>query len=307
MDVLLANEITPAMLVSTNAPERLPDQVEWSNQAWPAGSAVTRTQTRRVYRAAYDVPAGGAPPDENIATAKLPYWIDIGPMNQWALFDGRVGTQTVGPLGDDLQIVLAPGVITNIWVGNISLVNSVEITVRNKPGGVIVYERESSLARPVTTYWDWWFAPLNLATDVMFSEIPAYRNCEVTLTFRTISPARIGMAAFGKSERLGKTLWDPETNHRNYSARQLDQQWGPSEGTGGVVTRDQSYTVIVDPDDAPRVSRFMERAMRLPAVYLPHGHPKFEGIRGFGQAVDSRMRYPNPAIVQLSMTIRGFI
>lgn len=307
MDVLLANEITPEMVVSNNAPERLAGQVEWSDQSWPAGSIVTRTATRRVYRAVYDVPSGGVPPEENIAVAQLPYWIDTGPMNQGGLFDGQVGTQTVGPEGDDLVIVLRPGVVTDVWLGNLSLANSVQVTLLDKPDGSIVYDREISMYEPVTNYWDWWFAPFSFATDVIFGGIPAYRNGELTITLKTGSAARIGMAAIGKTERLGCTLWDPETDHRNYSARQLDNTWGPSEGTGGVVTRDQRYTVIVEPEEAPRVSRFMDRAMRRPAVWIPHGHPKFEGIRGFGQAVGSRMRYPGPSHVQLSLDIRGFI
>lgn len=312
MDVLLANEITPSMIVSNNAPERLSDQVEWdadgpSSNGWPAGSVVTRTSTRRVYRAVYDVPKDADPPEENIANAQLPYWIDKGPMNKWGLFDGQVQTQTVGPEDEDLVIVLKPGPISNVWLGNLSLVNSVQVTLKDKTGGSVVYDQEHDMYEPVTTYWDWWFGPFKFATDVLFTGIPAYRSGELTITIKTGSTASVGMAAIGKTERLGCTLWDPETDFRNYAARQLDQTWGPSEGTGGVVTRDQRYSVIVEPEDAPRVSRFMDKAMRRPAVWIPHGHPKFEGIRGFGQAVGSRMRYPDPSHVNLSLEIRGFI
>lgn len=307
MNVLLANEITPDMLVSSNAPVRLPGEVEWSDQAWTAGDLVTRTSTRRVYRAAYDVPAGKAPPEENIATAQLPYWQDLRPMNQWAMFDGMVQTQTVGPENEDLEVVIEPGAVNDVWLGGLVYANSAQVTVLNKPGGDVVYDQEKVLYKPVTTFWDWWFAPFSLSGDTMFAGIPAYTRSVVTIRVKTDATARIGMAAIGSAENLGYTLWDPETNYRNYSARQLDQKWGPSEGTGGVVTRDQNYIVSVRPDDAPRVSSFMDSAMRRPAVWLPHGDPKFEGIRGFGQAVDARMRYPNSAIVELSLHIRGFI
>lgn len=312
MDVLLANEITPSMIVSNNAPERLSGQVEWdadgpSSNGWPAGSVVTRTSTRRVYRAAYDVPKDADPPEENIATAQLPYWVDTGPMNQWGLFDGQVKTQTVGPQDENLEIVLKPGPISDVWLGNLTLVNSVQVTLKDKTGGSVVYDQEHDMYEPVTTYWDWWFGPFKFATDVLFTGIPAYRNGELTITIKTASTASVGMAAIGKTERLGYTLWDPETDFRNYSARQLDQTWGPSEGTGGVVTRDQRYSVVVKPEDAPRVARFMNSAMRRPAVWIPHGDPEFEGIRGFGQAVGSRMRYPASSYVSLSLEIRGFI
>lgn len=306
MDVLLANEITNGMIVSNNAPERLPGEVEWSDQAWSAGDIVTRAETRRVYRAVYDVPAGGVPPEENIAAAQLPFWQDLRPMNQWGAFDGQVRTQTVGPEGD-LIITLMPGAVTDVWLGNLSFANSVQVILKDKAGGDVVYDEEKAMYQPVTNYWDWWFGPFSFNTDAFFNNIPAYLNGELTIIIKTNSAASVGMIAIGRTERLGRTLWDPETDHRNYSARQLDNTWGPTEGTGGVVTRDQRYSVLVDPDEAPRVSRFMDKAMRRPAVWVPHGDPKFEGIRGFGQAVSSRMRYPNNAYVLLSLDIRGFI
>src|SRR5690606_5494359 len=142
-----------------NAPERLPGQVEWSAQAWTAGSIVTRTETRRVYRAVYDVPADKAPPEENIAIAQLPYWQDVGPMNQWAMFDKVVKTQTAGPEGDDLIVVLRPGVTTDLWLGNMAGATAAHVVVKDKPGGTAIYDENRELLKPVTTFWDWWFAP----------------------------------------------------------------------------------------------------------------------------------------------------
>src|SRR5690606_20706140 len=101
-------------------------------------------------------------------TAQLPYWTDIGPMNQWGLFDGQVRTQTVGPEDENLVIVLRPGIVTDVWLGNLSLVSSVQVTLLDKPGGVIVYDREHAMYQPVTTYWDWWFAPFSFFADVLF-------------------------------------------------------------------------------------------------------------------------------------------
>lgn len=306
MDVLLANEITPDELVSTTAPERLPGQVEWSDQAWPIGSVVTRTATRRVYRAAFAVQAGYLTPEAAVATGAISRWLDIGPMNKWSMFDGQVGTQTEND--GDLVVVLRPGMVTSIWLGNLSNVSGVSVVVLDRPGGVVVYDESvDSMIEPVSNWWDYWFAPFKTRSDVTFSNIPAYPNCEVTITVKSGGALKIGMAAIGIVENLGKTLWGPETEFRNYSARTLDQTWGPSQGTGGVVTRDQTYEVAVDPDDAPRVSKFMESAMRRPAVWIPTGLPKFEGIRVFGQAVDGRLSYPTINITTLNISIRGFI
>ncbi|MFT0531900.1 hypothetical protein ACMHYJ_03565 [Castellaniella hirudinis] len=305
----MMKEIGSDELVSTNAPALLDGQSEWvANTAYAAGKIVARSDLNALYRAVYAVAdTETEPPEDDIANNQIPKWQAIGPMNQWGAFDGKLSTVTVGPDGESLVMVLQPGIITDVWLGGLKFVSAVRVVATNGDGGPVVYDETKSLRKPVTSWWDWWFAPFSDATDVAFTGIPAYRRARVTITLVTTGTASVGMIAMDRSETLGRTLWEPSTQHRNYSARKLDDTWGPTGGTGGVVTRDQSYTVIVEPDDAPRVARFMDRAMKSPAVWLPDDAAKFEGIRGFGQAVSSNMSYPHSAFVQLELTIRGFI
>lgn len=303
MDVLLSNEVT---IVTTNAPERRAGEVEWTNAAWPAGSIVTRTDTQRVYRAAYDVPSGGVPPEENIAVAQLPFWVDTGPMNRMAMFDKVVKSQTVGPTGADLVVVFKPGPITSLWLGNITYATAAHVVVKDKTGGAIVYDQHRELRKKVTSNWDWWFAPFELDTDASFAGIPAYRNCEVTLTLETGGTAAIGMAAAGKVDRWGCTEWDVNSSRQRYAPGTPNQAWGPTQ-LGGVNTKDVSYRVFVKPEDAPRVDRATGLAMNRLGVYIPHGHPKFAGIRIFGELVRAEMGYPGPSYVPLDITVREFL
>lgn len=305
MNVLLSTEITPEMLVSTNAPERLSGQVEWSSQAWEVGSIVTRESTRRVYRAVYDVPAGKAPPEENIAVAQLPYWQDIGPMNQFAAFDKVVKSQTVGPEGD-LVIVLRPGAVTDIWLGNITGATAAHVVVKDEPDGEVVYDEFRELSRKVTNFWDWWFAPFVLDNESPFSGIPAYRNSEVTITLSSISGAALGMAALGKTENLGCTQWGVSSEFQRYSPAQVNQAWGPIQ-QGGEITKDVTYRVFVEPSEAPRVDRFTKDAMKRLAVYVPSGKPEFAGIRIFGEMINARIGYPGPNYVPFDITVREFL
>lgn len=306
MDVLLATEITPAMLVSTTAPERLSGQAEWSSStAYPAGSVVTRTATRRVYRAVYAVPGAVGPPEDDISTNQLPYWQDFGPMNQWAMFDRQVRSQTVGP-NDVLEVVVKPGAISDIWLGNLDNVNAAQVVVKDKTGGTVVYDERRELAAKVTTAWDWCFAPFDLQRDAHFTGIPAYRQCEVTITLETGSVAAIGMAAIGRTERWGCTEWDVNASFQRYTPSRNDMSWGPVQ-QGGVVTKDVTYRVFVQPDDAPRVDESTKKTMNRLAVYVPHGDPKFAGIRIFGELTGAEMGYPHPNYVPLDITVREFL
>lgn len=307
MDVLLANEITPAMLVSTNAPERLDGQTEWvASTAYAAGATVTRTSTRRVYRAATAVPNTIGPPETDIATNPIPYWVNVGPMNQWAMFDGQVKTQTVGPADGNLVVVIRPGPVTAVWLSNIDYATAAQVDVLDKPGGDLVYSERRGLSRPVASWWDWWFAPFSLTRDAPFIGIPAYRQCEITITLEA-GGTSIGMTAVGGNENLGQTEWGVDARFNNYSARDLNSTWGPTQATEGEVTKDITYRVYVNPEDAPRVDRFLKVAMRRPAVFVPTGNPEFEGIRIFGQAINANLGYPGPNYVPLDLTIREFI
>lgn len=306
MDVLLANEITPAMLVSTNAPERIGTQVEWSDQAWPAGSLVTRAATRRVYRAAYDVPSGGVPPEDNIAVATLPFWVDAGPMNRWAMFDKVMKTQTVGPPDGDLEVVIRPGVITDVWLANITNATAATVLVKDKTGGNVVYDETRGLSKTVTNFWDWWFAPFVFDTEKPFTGIPAYRQCEVTIKLTSAGNAGLGMVALGIPENLGCTLWNVDADFQRYTPTQANQSWGPVQ-QGGEITKDVSYQVFVKPDDAPRVDQFTKTAMNRLAVYIPSGNAKFAGIRIFGEMINARMGYPGPSHVPFDITVREFL
>ena len=308
MNVLISNAIARSMVVSTNAPERLPGQVEWAAATgYPMGSRVTRTSTQRVYRAVYAVPDTVGPPEEDIATNQLPYWTDVGAMNQMAMFDSQVRTQTVGPTGD-LVVELQPGPVTDIWLANVTNAVSVRVEVLNKPGGVLVYDQTRSMGGRRTTGWfAYWYGPFVLAGDAVFSGIPAFRNCQVKITFETTGVASTGMAALGKIENWGCTEWGVDAGYNNYSARNLNSTWGPTEGTGGEVTKDIDYRIFVKPKDAPRVNDSIKEAMRRPAVYLPSGKPEFEGIRILGQAIQANMGYPQPNYVPLDITVREFL
>lgn len=311
MNVLTATSISGSMLVSSNAPLRLSGQTEWTQKSYSAGETVTRLTDvngqalNRVYRAAYSVPEGTPAPEENIATAQFPRWVDRGPMNQWGMFDGVIGTRTLAE--EDLVVRLRPGVVTAVWAGGITGVTEVHVVLRDAPGGSIVYDRVERLVTRTTNYWDWWFAPFTYRTDVMFEGIPAYRDGEVEVTFVSSGDVGVGMLALGNIENWGKTEWGVDADFNNYSSRSLNSTWGPSQATEGEVTKDITYRVFVEPEDAPRVDELAKDAMKRPAIFIPSGKPEFAGIRVFGQAISLRMGYPYPEHVPLDITVREFL
>ena len=89
MEVLVPFFIGPDQLVSSSVPES--DQPEWvSGSIYSAGTLVQRTAVHRVFMRI--ATGGGTTPPEYDG----PNWLDRGPTNRMAMWDGSLGTYTTG-------------------------------------------------------------------------------------------------------------------------------------------------------------------------------------------------------------------
>ena len=101
LKVLKPTTVKASMITLTNAPEST--HVEWVPGATYADdSMVKRTATHRIYKRIV-AGAGTKTPESDPDN-----WVNAGPTNDWAMFDGSVSTRTVGDQ-DGLFFSLKPG------------------------------------------------------------------------------------------------------------------------------------------------------------------------------------------------------
>lgn len=126
MQVLIPYTVADAQLVSSTVPET--DYAAWSAAAaYAIGARCIRATTHRVYERLIAGTTATAPESDPVN------WIDVGPTNRWAMFDGAVGTKTT-QASSPLSVQLALGAVNDIVLFGVSGAT----VVVTKPGGTQV-------------------------------------------------------------------------------------------------------------------------------------------------------------------------
>ena len=135
-------------------------------------------------------------------TEAVKWWIDAGPSNRAATFDGQITSASVGV--DEIRITVAPGLIDTIGIIGITAA-TVQCTVRDGLGGTIVYDETRGMTgNIIADWWDFIYSDMSFPRrKTVFEGIPPYTSTHVTLTFKNESEVRIGTAVIGQSKNLG--------------------------------------------------------------------------------------------------------
>ena len=180
--------ITTANLIASSVPDA--DAAEWSAQAtYARGARVMKAATHRIYEAAIGANAGNDP------AGTSGKWIDVGPTNQWAMFDQALGSLTSA--ANSIAVTLdAPGIQA------VALLDVTAATVRLQAVG---YDRTVSAT----------------AGSVTFLDLPA-GTTRVTVTIAG-SAVSVGTLLIGKLVGLGVTEASPTSGITDYSRKDVDQ------------------------------------------------------------------------------------
>ena len=298
MNVLVPNEITDAGLVSSTAVEPGPDDgAAWSSsESYEADDVVYIPETHQRYRAA--VSNTNKPPATSPTT-----WVALGPTNRWAAFDGQVNTQTV--VDSPLTMVLRPGIVTSITLMEVDA-SDIEVTVLDKPGGVVVYHYSARLeaSRP-SNWWDYFFMPFRPQRDLVLSDIPPFRTAEVTITLSGSGLVRLGMLAIGESRYLGCAQMRGRASFKDYSLVREDE-FGRSTIIKRPNAKNASLVVWVERRNADAVMDTLADVLGVPCMWIATELPGYNGLRIFGLG-SGDMSYDHHEDFFLSLNIKGLI
>lgn len=225
--------------VSSSVPEA--DYALWN----PVASYAIGTRVMRPNHRNYENLISGI--DATRPEAAPTRWLDIGPTNRWAMFDKTVGTLTVGT--SPLTVVLRPGQVDSIAFQEL-YAESVQVTVRDTPGGTIVFDEFIDLEfAQITDFYEWFFEPYEARTDALLTNIPPYPDCEITVTITGSGNVRVGLMIVGNNYLIGDTQYGAQIGILNFSVKETDQF-----GNTTIVPRG--------------FARRMDIKVWMPAIYL---------------------------------------
>ena len=274
MKVVKPTVITSAMLVSTSAVELY--------GAWNAATVYalnaycTLASSNRIYQCIQGPSTNNAP-----ATSPL-YWADVGPMNQWAMFDDKISTATTAPAS--LTVVLDTGFINSLAL--FGLVGATAtITATNGAGGPVVYSATIGLDGTIVADWyQYFFEPFVQLGSLVLTNIPPYSALRLTVTV-TGSTAAIGNLVVGTSYDLGDTQLGATVGIMDYSQKTTDA-FGNTTFAKRAYSKRNSVQVMFDNGQMTKVQSVLEGLRATPCVWIGVDDAKFLALLVFGLHVN---------------------
>lgn len=309
MKILVPITLTDAMLSSSTIAEPAAGETAWNAAtSYTVGQRCILTSTHRVYE---NLIAGvnATSPDQAL-TGATPRWLDYGPTNRWAAFDGVVNTPSTATT--TFTYVLLPGFFNAIAFYGMDGA-TITVSIKNAPGGTVFYSYTGSLLEPPVDYYDYYFGTIRGLSKLVLRGILLYANPEVTITVTAASGVTVkaGMIAFGdlrpliSEGGLGGTQYGASAEPFTYSYINTD-----TFGRTSIVRRHSATnmraSVVVPKSDADSALATVQAVLDVPAAWIATDADGYDGLNVFGLGSGS-LGYDGPSHAALNITVKGFI
>jgi hypothetical protein len=281
------------MLVSSSVAES--DFAVWSAATtYAVGDRVIDTTTHRIYQSVQAT-------NLNHAVSDVAWWLDIGPTNRWAMFDGAVGTVTTGT--SPIAIVIQPTQsVSSIALMDLVETSTVQIAVTHS--AATIYDKTYSMAdkRFLAGWWDYFFMPLANSTTLIVNDLPPVGQITIT-----INGTGCGTLVIGNIIDIGKTLTEPSVSIIDYSRKETD----PNFGVTTIVKR--SFAKKIDArfwftsNRVDYVSMQLTAIRATPVVWLTGDGSNIESLTAYGIFRDWGIDIQYPNYSEASIQIEGLI
>lgn len=261
--------IASGMLVSSTEAEPGVGEVAWNSATtYAVGDTCYLASTHRRYQSRTD---GNLNHDPSLATQDAPStdWQDIGPTNQWAMFDTLRSTGTVFTGGVGVVEINPGRRVDTVGIAGMENVDLVRVEMYR--GAVQVFDSGtvSLRSRLVTSWYEFFFADFNFAQERAFTGLPPYTDGTVRITFTRQSGGdlSVGAVVVGMSRFIGRGLHGADDDATNYS--RIDRLF---DGTLQITRRrtvpKNTIQLVVDKSLVPRVRQLRDDLNAVPALYI---------------------------------------
>ena len=284
--------ITPAMLVGTNAVDAA---------AWAAGTTyAAAAKVAYNYRTYVSLQAGNV--GKNPATEPT-WWYDSAPVNSMAAFDTSVSTATTATGG--LSFTVQCGRITAVGFMGL-LGQSITVTVRDGPGGSVVYTETRAIASSEGTFYGWCFEPFAQVRESAFYGLPGATNGYLTVDVAGAGTCAVGLCVMGKQFEVGKAeygfgmpLEDRGRHYLDALGNAVNVERGYSKGMSGAIVADRA--------NFNRLIAFLSDHIGSPCLWIAApGRGDLVSATAFGRFVRAAPVIANSQMITASLEIAGY-
>lgn len=280
-----------------------------SGKTYVAGERVHLLSTHRVYEAtgaANNLGKDPSLPANQFDAAGSPtFWIEVGPTNRTAMFDGKVNTQTVAD--SPLTFTLTPGAFNGFALLNIDA-DSYSVTVKDSPGGEVIY------GEPITRlegskpadYREYFFDRFKPLTQFVRTGIDMYGEAEISITLnKATGQVKLGMFAIGEQMPVGIPQRDSVVNPSSFSYFKQDA-FGNAVVKKRPSATGMSIPCVTETINANTVKGVIDSVAGTPCLVIGSKAPLYEWMTSFGLVKASLKPVPFP-YTTVNLEVTGFI
>lgn len=286
---------------------------EDTNPLWASGTTYTGDQIvykgNRVYAATGK--AGNTNKDPAVLTNQVNpdgtdnFWIDIGPTNRSAMFDGLISTPTSA--ASPLRITLTPGTFNGFALFGIDA-DTYEVVVKDAPGGNIIYsETVTALEGSMPSdYYEYFFDRFKPLTQFIRSGIEPYGSAEITLTLRkTTGNVKLGMFAIGDFKPVGIPQRDATVSPGTFRYFKQDA-YGNATIKKRPNATSMTLSCVLPIEEANTIKATIDEISATPVVVAGSEAAMYEWMTVFGLVTADITPVPYPDCT-IKLSVKGFI
>ncbi|MGE8143041.1 hypothetical protein ACQKOE_13785 [Novosphingobium sp. NPDC080210] len=297
MKLLRPFTITPGNLTSNVA---LDDAPEYSASAsYGVGDTVMSTAgvapTYRRYESLAASNVGNALDDAS-------KWLDLGPVNRWAMFDTKNGTATVNAGGINTTVSV------NSRVDGLALfgltATSVRVIMTAGAYGT-VYDKTYSLRSDsgVTSWYAYFTEEIVFDSELVLTDLPLYGNPNVTVQISNDSGATsCGTFVLGQTRDLGDTTYGAKGGIQDYSRKETDD-FGNYTLVERAFAKRNTYRIVCENNVVDALFNLLAEVRATPVVWL--GSDDYAMTWTYGWARDWAVEISYPTKSFLTIEIEG--
>lgn len=230
------------------------------------------------------------------------WWVDLGPVNRFRMFDQSNTSQTTNPDSIDVTIEVS-GVANSVSFLNI-VGETIQLIMSTAAEGVIYDETVSLVSSSgVSNWWEYFFEPVTRYGDWTFNDLPTYLNPTIqAIITDTGATAKVGSMVVGLSRTFGRTIYPSSLSIQDYSRKEAD-----AFGYFTIIERNfakrASLKVLVDERNVDALTTILADLRATPIVIV--GVEQYRSTWIYGFYKDWVWQLANPNESYLNIEVEG--
>lgn len=230
------------------------------------------------------------------------HWARVNSTNKFRMFDSSNASQSSE--ADSMIVEVRPtGVFNALFLGNINCA-TVQVVVKDS-SDVTQYDQTYSGVEASfdSSFYSWYFDPIERKSDIFLSDIPNLLNPRFTLTFLAANDTvLVGVCSPCLVRDIGATQYGIKIGIRDYSVKTVDS-YGNSVLTPGAYSRKVSLLTVVDNTSVDALLSILDTYRATAVIYI--GTESYTSSFVFGWFNDYNLEIAYPAESLLSFDLEA--